>query len=538
MLFNSYTFALFFTLVVGLYFVLPHRYRWMFLLAASYFYYMYWDPRYGILILSTTVVVYATAIMMNGKPVRTKKLFVALSILVNLGILGIFKYFNFVNNSIKDLFTMLGAEYTVPAMSLIMPIGISFYTFQALSYTIDVYRGKREPERNFGIFALYVSFFPVLLAGPIERSTTLLPQFYREVEYDYNRFTDGLKLIAWGLFQKLVIADRIGMYMAPIHNNPEAFTGLPVLLGIYLYPIQVFCDFAGYTDVAIGTAMVLGFKLMENFRRPFISLSLAEMWRRWHISLITWFRDYVYIPMGGNRVPKWRHYINIMVVFTLSGLWHGAQWTFVIWGSLNGLFMIISLITRKAREWLRETVFGGLGKISAAVFFASAALLLAGAFLSGQAGIPAGAGVRSVAAIAGMLLLLLGVLKTRGAVLDRFLLVSKRSWMKFWTFNLFAFAGAFFGARSVKDGWYLVTHFIGTNIRQVLMVIDLVQFTLMILLVTMLMVIHYIQETRGSIREMVRAKPLWVRWTLYFLLCSSIALLGYRGSQQFIYFRF
>ena len=386
MLFNSYTFALFFTVVVGLYFVLPHRYRWMFLLAASYFYYMYWDPRYGILILTTTVVVYATAILMNGKPVRTKKLFVALSIVVNLGILGVFKYFNFVNNSLKDLFTMLGAEYTVPAMSLIMPIGISFYTFQALSYTIDVYRGKREPERNFGIFALYVSFFPVLLAGPIERSTTLLPQFYREVEYDYDRFTDGLKLIAWGLFQKLVIADRIGMYMAPIHTNPEAFSGLPVLMGIYLYPDPGVCDFAGYTDVAIGTALVLGFKLMENFRRPFISLSLAEMWRRWHISLISWFRDYVYIPMGGNRVPKWRHYINIMVVFTLSGLWHGAQWTFVLWGSLNGLFMIISLITSKAREWLRETVSAGSAGFRPRPSSYAAALLLAGAFLSGPAG--------------------------------------------------------------------------------------------------------------------------------------------------------
>jgi alginate O-acetyltransferase complex protein AlgI len=538
MLFNSYTFVIFFTLVVGLFFALPHRYRWILLLGASYFYYMYWDPRYGILILTTTVVVYATALLMNGKPVRTKKLYVALSVVINLGILVLFKYFNFINNSLKDLFTMLGAEYNVPAMTLLMPIGISFYTFMAISYTLDVYRGKREPERNFGIFALYVSFFPVLLAGPIERSTTLLPQFYREVEYDYDRFTDGLKLIAWGLFQKLVIADRIGMYMAPLHNHPEMFNGLPLLTGIYLYPIQVYCDFAGYTDVAIGTAQVLGFKLMENFRRPFIALSLAEMWRRWHISLISWFRDYVYIPMGGNRVSKLRHNINILVVFTLSGLWHGAQWTFVLWGLLNGIFMVISMMTVMVREWLRETFFGGLGKVPAAVYLTAAALLIAGAVLSGPAGIPAGAGARASAAGAGALLFVLGVLRVRGPVMERFLQVSRRTWMKFWTFNLFAFAGVFFGVRSVKDGWYMITHCLGTNFLNMFMVIDLVQFSLIIALTVLLLVVHYIQETRGSIRAMVRARPLWVRWAIYTLLCSSILLLGVRGSQQFIYFRF
>ena len=538
MLLNSYQYFIFFAVVVGAFYALPHRFRWLLLLAASYFYYMVWDPRYGILILTSTVVVYATALLMHERPLRQKKLWVAVSVVTNLGILAAFKYFNFINTNLKDLFAALGTDYTLPALKLLMPIGISFYTFQALSYTIDVYRGKRQPERHFGIFALFVSFFPVLLSGPIERSTTLLPQFYREVEYDYDRFTSGLKLMAWGFFQKLVIADHISLYVTPIHASPESFSGLPVLFAIYLFPIQVYCDFAGYTDLAIGAAQVLGYRLSPNFRRPFFSRSLAEMWRRWHMTLISWFRDYVYIPLGGNRVPKWRHYFNIMVVFTLSGLWHGAQWTFVLWGSLNGLIMVLSTITSKPRAWLQDAVFGGLGRVPAAAYFAIAVACAAGAFLPGLAGITVGQGAKVAAIAGGIAALALGSLRLNGDLYGRFLLSARKAWMIFVAFSLFAYSGIFFGARSVKDGWYLITHCIGGNFMRIFLIQDAVQFILIVLLVILLFVVNYIEETRGSIRDLIKARPAWVRWALYVCLCAGILMLGVRGSGQFIYFRF
>ncbi|MBN2158461.1 MAG: MBOAT family protein [Spirochaetes bacterium] len=538
MLFNSYTFFIFLSAVLIVFYNLPHRFRWIFMLAASYLYYMWWDPRYAILVFSTTVVVYVTALLMHGRPQRVKKLYVAASVSINIGILALIKYFNFINNSLKDLFDFFGAAYPVPAFNFLLPIGISFYTFQALSYTIDIYRGKREPERHFGIFALFVSFFPVLLSGPIERSTTLLPQLYREVEYDYDRFTDGLKLMAWGFFQKFVIADRLGLYISQILANPEAYSGLPVLLTIYLFPIQVFCDFSGYTDIAIGMGQTLGYKLTVNFRRPFKALTLSEMWRRWHISLISWFRDYLYIPMGGNRVSRWRYYFNIMTVFTVSGLWHGAAWTFVVWGSMNGVFIVISNITMKAREWLRESFFGGIPRVPASVYFLLAAIAAAGVFLPAAAGWRVGPGAMVGIAAFGFITLVLGLLKTRGDALDRSAVAMKRYLMMFGTFNLFAFSGIFFAARSVKDGWYMITHCAGTNITMINLALDPIQFTIMIALLVLLLVIHHIQETRGSIRELLRARPVWVRWSFYFLLCAGIVILGVRGNQQFIYFRF
>lgn len=538
MLFNSYQYFIFFALVVGAFYAMPHRFRWMLLLGASYFYYMMWDPRYGLLILTSTAVVYVTALLMHGKPVGRKKLWVVVSMLVNFGILVAFKYFNFINDSLKDLFAALGADYSVPALSIVMPVGISFYTFMALSYTIDVYRGTRQPERHFGIFALFVSFFPVLLSGPIERSTTLLPQFYREVEYDYDRFTNGLKLMAWGFFQKLVIADHINLYVNQVYGRPEFFTGVPILMAIYLFAIQVFCDFSGYTDMAIGAAQVLGYRLMPNFRRPFFALTLAEMWRRWHMTLISWLRDYLYIPLGGNRVPKWRHYFNILVVFTLSGLWHGAQWTFVLWGSLNGLVMVLSTITRRPRAWMQNSIFGGLGRVPAAAYFAGAALLAAVAVLPGLAGIAAGSGVKTAAVAGGAAAFAFGVMKARGGVFGTFLHSTRKVWMMFVTFNLFAFCGVFFRARDVKQGWYMITHSIGGNVKAVFLAQDMVQFFLIIALVILLFVIHYIQETRGSIREIIKAQPAWLRWTLYVGLCTGILMLGVRGSGQFIYFRF
>jgi D-alanyl-lipoteichoic acid acyltransferase DltB (MBOAT superfamily) len=538
MLFNSYKFAIFFIVVVGAFLAMPQRFRWLFLLIASYFYYMCWDPKYALLILTTTTIVYGTALLMHNRSARVKKLCVALSVVSNLTILFMFKYFNFFNNSLKELFSAIGVPYAVPALNLLLPVGISFYTFQALSYTIDVYRGTREPERHFGIFALYVSFFPVLLSGPIERSTTLLPQFYEEKRFDYSRITDGLKLMAWGFFQKFVIADRLGQYVNVVYGDPQSFHGLPLLLGTYLFVVQVYCDFSGYTDVAIGSAQVMGFRLMPNFRRPYFASSLGELWRRWHISLISWFRDYLYIPLGGNRVPTWRRYINMIIVFTLSGLWHGAQWTFVIWGSMNGVMLIISRMTQRGRDWLREKVFGGVARIPAATYFVLSAALAALALWGGITGVIGGVAPRIAAGVLGMLLLVLGVIRTRDSVYAKLIENIKKLWMVFVTFHLFVLGAVFFRSKSVADAWYILTHFPGTNVGAMNLNFDFIQMSVMLLLVLVLNVIHLIQEQRGSIRDLLRPRPAWIRWILYVCLCTGILMLGVRGTQQFIYFRF
>jgi D-alanyl-lipoteichoic acid acyltransferase DltB (MBOAT superfamily) len=538
MLFNSYQFAIFFIVVVGAFFVMPQRFRWLFLLVASYFYYMCWDPKYSLLILTTTIIVYGTALLMQGRSTSVKKMCVALSVVSNLSILFMFKYFNFFNNSLKDLFDAIGLPYGVPALSLLLPVGISFYTFQALSYTIDVYRGTRQPERHFGIFALYVSFFPVLLSGPIERSTTLLPQFYEEKKFDYGRVTDGMKLMAWGFFQKFVIADRLGQYVNVVYNDPQSFQGLPLLLGTYFFVVQVYCDFSGYTDIAIGSAQIMGFRLTPNFRRPYFASSLGELWRRWHISLISWFRDYLYIPLGGNRVSTWRRYLNMIIVFTLSGLWHGAQWTFVTWGSMNGVMLIISRMTQRGRDWLRDTVFGGIARIPAAAYFTLAAALAALALLGGTSGVARGAATTVAAGVAGILFLTLGVIRTRDALYASLINSIKKLWMVFITFHLFVLGAVFFRSKSIADAWYILTHFPGTNVGALKLNFDFIQMTLMVLVVAVLNVIHLIQERRGSIRSLIRTQPAWLRWVLYVCLCTGILMLGVRGSQQFIYFRF
>ncbi|OHD67184.1 MAG: hypothetical protein A2W19_11640 [Spirochaetes bacterium RBG_16_49_21] len=538
MVFNSYKFIIFFIVVAASFFSLPHRYRWFFLLAVSYFYYLCWDPKYAVLILITTLVVYLSALLMHDKPQNMKKLLVGASLLINLGILFVFKYFNFFNSTLREVLTFFGLGYDVPALQLLLPIGISFYTFQALGYTIDVYRGTRKPERNLGVFALYVSFFPVLLAGPIERSTTLLPQFYKEMEFDYQRIADGLKLIAWGAFQKLVIADRLSMYVSQVYGNPQAFAGLPLLLASYFFIIQVYCDFSGYTDIAIGTAQVLGYKLIPNFRRPYFAQTLGELWRRWHISLISWFRDYLYIPLGGNRVPKGRFYFNMMVVFSLSGLWHGAQWTFVIWGAMNGLFLITSRMTQKLRDFVREKVFAAIAGIPAAAYFLICLILAAFAVWAGPAGFvsPPATAITAFACSAGAFVL--GAIRLKQGLYERFIDALKRLMMILITVHLFLFGAVFFRSGSVSDAWYILTHFAGTNFSQLMLNFDAFQFIMMILVAIVLLVIHSIQERRGSIRELLKQKPVWLRWALYFFLCSSILLFGYRGTQQFIYFRF
>ena len=297
-------------------------------------------PRYILLLMATTLISYIAGLIMGmNKSSRVKTACLAISIIGSLGLLVVFKYSMFLNYSTKMICAFFGMPYTIPAFSILLPVGISFYTFQSLSYSIDVYRGQRKPETHLGIYAVYISFFPQLVAGPIERSTTLLPQFHKKSEFDYNRIVMGLQLMLWGVFKKIAIADRLSVVVNQVYGDPTQYHGIALIIATYFFTIQIYCDFSGYSDIAIGAAQVIGFDLMQNFRRPYFAQSIREFWQRWHISLSTWFRDYFYFPLGGNRVSRMRRVINILAVFMLSGLWHGANWSFFIWGALHGGFL-------------------------------------------------------------------------------------------------------------------------------------------------------------------------------------------------------
>ncbi|MBN2350165.1 MAG: MBOAT family protein [Bacteroidales bacterium] len=344
MLFNSLEFIFFFPLVVALYFALSPKYRWILLLIASYYFYMCWNYKYVVLIFTTTFINYIAGIQIyKSERRKVKKFYLIAGLVTSLGILFFFKYFNFFGESLNFLFNKFNIFYSVPSYDFLLPVGISFYTFQTLSYTIDVYRNNQEPEYHFGKFALFVSFFPQLVAGPIERSINLLPQFHKKFYLDYERMKNGIILMAYGFFKKVVIADRLSEYVSTVYNNPEIYSGINNIIATFFFSFQIYCDFSGYSDIAIGTALIMGYKLMQNFNRPYFAINIREFWQRWHISLSTWFRDYVYIPLGGSRVNTFRRYFNLFVTFLVSGLWHGANWTFVIWGALHGLYSVIGV---------------------------------------------------------------------------------------------------------------------------------------------------------------------------------------------------
>ncbi len=324
----------------------------MFLLLASYYFYMNWKPIYAVLILTSTVLTYVCGLLVekytNNR--RKQKTALTISLLLNFGILFVFKYFNFINDSIFSLFTDHGIHWTIPNLDILLPVGISFYTFQAVGYSIDVYRGTIKAERNFTTYALFVSFFPQLVAGPIERASNLLPQFYVKHPFDADNIAEGIKQMIWGFFMKLCVADVLSAYVDAVYNNVANHNGTSMLLATVLFAFQIYCDFAGYSNIAIGAARIMGFRLMENFRQPYLSSSIKEFWKRWHISLSTWFMDYVYIPLGGNRVKLSRHLINLMITFLVSGLWHGANWTFVCWGALHGAYIVAETLFRKIKS--------------------------------------------------------------------------------------------------------------------------------------------------------------------------------------------
>ncbi|OQY44544.1 MAG: membrane-bound O-acyltransferase family protein [Anaerolineaceae bacterium 4572_78] len=477
MLFNSIEFLIFFPIIVILYFSFPYRFRWILLLVASYYFYMVLKVEYVFLIIISTMINYYAGIQMGKYETRSeRKKFLILSLAANLGLLFGFKYFNFFNDSIKVTLDTLHIPYNIPSLKVLLLVGISFYTFKTLSYSIDIYRGKQKPEKHFGIFALYVSFFPQLIAGPIERSNRLLPQLNTNYDFDYQCTTDGLKLMLWGFFKKIVIADRLALYVNLVYAQPQNYSGIPLIIATYFFTIQIYCDFSGYSDIAIGIAQVMGYDTMLNFKQPYFSKSVAEFWRRWHISLSTWFRDYLYIPLGGNRVAKWRLYINLMIVFVVSGLWHGANWTFAIWGFLHGFYLVLSLATTK----LRQKIMGYIG-------------------------------------------------------LSQFPTIEK--WVQiFTTFHLVVFGWIFFRAESLSHAITVLQNmfiFQPPNFEGV----ERPQFIISIFVIIFLLLVEYFQIHK-PLRKTISTYPIMARWGIYYLTIMFILAFGEFRSQDFIYAQF
>jgi len=412
---------------------------------------------------------------------RERKLRISggLSLTVNLGLLFLFKYFNLFNDSLRQVFSTLNIFYGVPEFKALLPIGISFYTFQTLSYSIDVYLKTRPAEKHFGIFALFVSFFPQLVAGPIERSSRLLPQFFMKHEFNYRRVRSGLLLMLWGFIMKIVIADRLAIPVDRVFGNPTAYNGVPMLIAVYFFSIQIFCDFAGYSNIAIGAARVMGYELMTNFRRPYFSQSIAEFWKRWHISLSTWFRDYLYIPLGGNRVSKSRWVFNIITVFLLSGLWHGANWTFLIWGFLHGFYFLFSSWTQTLRTGLCSMTRLDL--------------------------LPR---------------------------LHRFIKIVV-------TFHLVCLAWIFFRANSNREALYILTHlFSGIEFKiRYGLGLGLFEMSVAVSAILILGFVEYWQSKR-NLGTWFYERSLVTRWTVYYAMVLLLVFFGHFSGQKFIYFQF
>jgi D-alanyl-lipoteichoic acid acyltransferase DltB (MBOAT superfamily) len=442
-------------------------------------------PAYILILFFLILVDYAAGIFIEAqtKP-GERRLILILSIVANIGILFFFKYFNFFNANVSAFARFLGWNYPIEALSIVLPIGLSFHTFQSMSYTIEVYRGRQTAEHNLGVYALYVMFYPQLVAGPIERPQNLLHQFYEPHCFDRDRVISGLKLMVGGLFKKVVIADRLAAVVNRVFDAPAEHSGLELAIATYFFAFQIFCDFSGYSDIALGAAEVMGFRLMNNFDRPYFAGSVPEFWRRWHISLSTWFRDYLYIPLGGSRSVGGRTYLNILVVFLISGLWHGANWTFVIWGALHGLFLVFSRLLASARE-----------RVSIALGLAEAPRV-------------------------------------------------KKVFSVLFTFNLVTIAWVFFRARSVEDA-YLIFRKIafvppGSSWSTLGDGFSAAQLVISMLLIFGLCAVHLLQREK-TIRQVLLERPLWQRWSAYYIFLVVFAVLVVTNdapSQRFIYFQF
>ena len=444
MLFNSWQYALFFPIVFALYWGLPHKFRVYLLLVASYYFYMSWNVKYVVLILFTTLVSYSAALMIyRSESQRMKRVILTLSLVSCLGVLFVFKYFNFFAGAVVDFLNMFALHLHPMTLKLLLPVGISFYTFQTLSYVIDVYRGSVKPERNFVVYALFVSYFPQLVAGPIERTNNLLPQIKARHDFNYEQATYGIKLMTWGFFKKLCIADVLAVYADKVFADVYSFEGFSLLLAVFFFTVQIYCDFSGYSDIARGCSKMLGIDLMENFRSPYFSASIREFWSRWHISLSTWFRDYVYIPLGGNRCGRFRHNVNLMITFMISGLWHGASWNFVVWGAVHGLAQVVeNAFTRGKRQEVHGLMRGvrvmvtSMFVMMAWVFFRAQSLSEA-TYIFGHMFLPVKVGTlgmpNSVKLAAGLSLLLMSINDFLSLKKDTISLISKNSFSIRWS---------------------------------------------------------------------------------------------------------
>lgn len=486
MSFNSIQFLLFFPIVTLIYFLLPFKWRWLHLLIASCVFYMFFIPKYILILFFTIAVDYIAGILIENAKGHKRRLYLSASIIANVGVLCVFKYYNFFIENVEIALLKLHLGYhSLPVLKLLLPLGLSFHTFQAMSYTIEVYRGGQKAERHVGIYALYVMFYPQLVAGPIERPQNLLHQFHEEHRFDYANLIDGLKSILWGLFKKVVIADTIGTIISPVFTNPHSFSSLSIFLAVILFPFQLYCDFSGYSDIALGSARTMGFKLMRNFNFPYIAQNISDFWRRWHISLSTWLNDYLFSPISiaCRDWGKWGIIFALNVTFFIAGLWHGANWNFVVFGMLNGLALSYDVLSRKFRKRLATAMPKTLYKYLSILctFFVWAIMLV---FFRADSLYPA-----------------LYIVKELTKVLPELFSIGLTAAVTF--------------SNSIP-----VFKFIGV-----------------IALIIALLYAEYLQRNINLVSYMDK-RPTYLRWAVYYTMIAAIVCLANSGEPTFIYFQF
>jgi len=505
MIFNSFQFIIFFITIIFLYYILPHKTRWILLLLASLVFYAAWNPLFLILLVFSVSVDYFLAIgIYDSYDKKRRKLFLTLDLFVAFSVLFIFKYLVFFSNAAVNLLNGLGLNLSPPGFSIILPLGISFYTFQAAGYLIDVYKGRQEPERNYFKFMLFITFFPQLVAGPIERASSLLPQLFSRKKFKIDNIIEGYKFMCFGFFKKVVIADRIGVAVNTVYGAPLNFDGLALILATFLFAFQIYCDFSGYSDIAVGCSKMLGIDLTQNFRQPYLSRGTKAFWRRWHISLSAWFKDYLYFPLGGNRVGRLRHTFNTMVTFLVSGLWHGANWTFIIWGGLHGLYQVIGNLIPAPKKKQRVSVWNG-EKYQ----------------LTGEP--------------------LLHSRKPKELLIARFA-------QAVFTFSLVCFAWIFFRANSITDAFYIAANLLTGrenwgDTLYVFTVLNSMGVTLFELLIGFGCILFlFLSELfcgESCIHETLMNKPADARFVYYLLVTILVLSLGvFYSAAEFIYFQF